>query len=130
MKKLVSIIMSIVMLFSVVSAVNITALADDYTYTYGDWVYGYYKDDTIGIAYYNGSATSVSIPLTIKGTKVTGIESQAFDNCQGLRDVYIPNTIEWISPTAFKPNKNLNQINVDNSNCLLYFSQWCIIQQG
>ena len=46
-------------------------------------------------------ATSITVPESIDGTKVTGIERMAFANFKNLKSITLPKTITEIRPSAF-----------------------------
>lgn len=70
-------------------------------YTSGDYDYKFYGDGTVIITKYKGSATTLSIPSTIAGKKVTGIGGGAFAGCYSLKSVTIPDSITEIGGLAF-----------------------------
>lgn len=112
MKKLVSIIMSMIMLFSIVTAVNVTAFAE----TSGVWTYSMLEDGTACITDYKGSGGSVTIPSALNGKMVTTIHTNAFEGCTGVTEVSIPKTITAIGTGAFYDCTNLRSFYVDAEN--------------
>ena len=50
---------------------------------------------------YTGSGTETAVPQTIEGYPVTYISGRAFSECPGLTSVSIPDTVLFISTTAF-----------------------------
>lgn len=57
----------------------------------------------------------MEIPQTIDGYAVVGIGSQAFDECNDLREVTIPEGVETIEGYAFDQCKNLTALYLPNS---------------
>ena len=71
---------------------------------------------TVVITGYTGAGGSVTIPATLSGFPVTGIESQAFQNNQIITNVSIPNTVLTIASLPFLGCYNLVGVNVDTGN--------------
>ena len=69
-KKLLSILLAIIMLFSITASIDLSAYAE----TSGDYEYWLHDDETIGISKYLGSASDLVVPSTINGKKVTSID--------------------------------------------------------
>ncbi len=127
MKKVISLILSLVMIFSIIAGFNLTAIADDEdVLTYGDYEYCIQEDDSLKITGYTGNQTTLNIPSTINGKKVTSIGDSAFEDCENLENVTIPNSITSIGEDAFNNTAYYNDdSNWDDgvlyiSNCLIY----------
>lgn len=58
------------------------------------------------------NVTSVTIPYTYGGIPVTTILESAFNGCNNLREVNIPDTIELVGSSAFSGAANLESIHV------------------
>ena len=97
MKKIVSLILSLVMLMSITSGLNLTAYAE----TYGDFEYSYIENDFLSITGYKGSETNLEIPSAINGDSVRVIDREAFEGCQSIKTVTIPDSIISIGMYAF-----------------------------
>ncbi len=69
--------------------------------TSGSFRYDLMSDDTARLTGYTGSAERVVIPSTIGGYPVTEIGRSAFYNCDTLRNVTIPESVESIGNFAF-----------------------------
>ena len=78
------------------------------------FVYTYEKNG-IGFTitgYYGELPTEVSIPSEIDGLPVTNIGAFAFDGCESLRSVTIPESVNSIGHRAFAACKNLISITI------------------
>lgn len=60
------------------------------------------SDSTASIVGYHGNASSLTIPDTYRGHKVTRIEAEVFKDCYDLSYVKIPASITYIGPNAFQ----------------------------
>ena len=111
MKKIVSLILSLVMLMSVTSGLNLTAYAE----TYGDFEYSYIENDFLSITGYKGSETNLEIPSVINGDSVKVIDREAFEGCQSIKTVTIPDSIISIGMYAFCNCTSLTSVTIGNS---------------
>ena len=111
MKKILSVLLSFVMLVTISSTFNSVAnaeVADDYSF------YDL-SDGTVGIEYYFGDATTLEIPSTYNGKTVTEIGPQSFRNERTLTDVIIPNTVKKIRFSSFDGCTSLKNVTIPNS---------------
>lgn len=116
-KKSVSIMLSALILISIFTVIPITANAnaeDDY-YTSGDYKYTVLEDGTAKITEYIGSAAEVNIPSELDGKKVTVIGFYAFNFCESLTSVNIPDSVTGIDLFAFSNCKSLSNVNIPDS---------------
>ena len=111
MKKIVSLILSLVMLMSITSGLNLTAYAE----TYGDFEYSHIEDDFLSITGYKGSETNLEIPSVINGDSVKVIDREAFEGCQSIKTVTIPDSIISIGMYAFCNCPSLTSVTIGNS---------------
>lgn len=70
MKKIFSLLLSVVMLISIVSLVDFSACAG----TYGDYEYTVGAGNTVQITKYKGSENAIKIPSAIDGKKVKSVK--------------------------------------------------------
>ena len=64
---------------------------------------------------YEGSATALNIPKTVKGFDVTAIDDQAFFGCSKLTSVTIPNGVTYIGYQAFGGCASLTSVILPDS---------------
>ena len=110
MKKLLSVVLTMALLLCVVplgamsvSAANVSQLS--YTIS-GDEV-------TITGCDLNALG-NLYIPETIEGYPVTGIDAKAFENCDKLLKVVIPDSVTYVGSSAFDHCDNLTSVVVGN----------------
>ena len=111
-KRIISMLLSLILVFSAFSAMPITASA------YVDWIDNYYTDEN-GVKYdlvmegldtgytayvsgFTGNRTDVVIPSTIKGYTVNTINGMAFKDCLKLKRITIPDTVKYLGRYAFE----------------------------
>ena len=111
MKKIVSIFLSIVMLIGITAGFYLSA----YAKTSGDFEYTVLDNGTSEITNYKGTATDLSIPSTIDGYSVTSIGGWAFEYCDSLTSITIPNSVTKIGDAAFSHCYSLTSITIPNS---------------
>ena len=110
MKKVTSIILSLVILIGVFASVPITAGA----VRSGDYQYGFIGSKGIVIEHYYGKDEILNIPSEIDGYTVIGIGSIAFWMNNSLVEVTIPNTITEIEDEAFEYCDSLRTVTIGN----------------
>ena len=121
MKKILSFLTALTLVFGAGSALPEGALKLDTDIsasaeTYGDYEYTVFdKDDTVSITKYNGTDTNVTIPSVIDGKKVTMIDDDAFKKCSCLESITIPNSVTFIGIGAFSYCESLTSITIPNS---------------
>ncbi len=121
MKRIISILLSVVMLCSVALSVPFTAYAHEndiastqYGYCDG-FKYEVLSDNTARIVEYYGSDYDVSIPKKLDGYTVTEIGAKAFQYCNIIDSVTIPNTVKTIGDGAFLSCKYMYKITIPSS---------------
>ncbi|MDD6603643.1 MAG: leucine-rich repeat domain-containing protein, partial [Eubacteriales bacterium] len=110
-KKLLSVFLSIVMLFSITAGIDLSAYAE----TSGDYEYRLFNDATAEITDYTGYAKELTIPSEIDGYTVTSIGFWAFFNGTSLTSVTIPNSVTRIGNLAFSECTSLTSVTIPNS---------------
>lgn len=84
---------------------------------YGDYLYYEVNEEgtAVTITDCDTTATEIEIPSKINGLPVTIIGDRAFENCQNLINVAIPNSVTQICWCAFRSCNNLTSITIPNS---------------
>ncbi len=90
-KKVLSLLLAVAMLFSITAGIELSAYAD-----MGAYEYSVLDDGTVEITFYSGSDLESDIPETINGKMVTSIGEGAFADCDSLRNVTIPESVKNI----------------------------------
>ena len=98
--KVVSLILSLMLIISMAAFPALAAAGDDSIF-----LYDRLKNGTIEITGYDGddidTVTELVIPAEINGKVVTEIGYKAFDNCKSLKCVTIPQSVTYIDSYAF-----------------------------
>lgn len=113
MKKIFSLILSLAMLLTITSGLNLTAYAD--SSQYGNIYYEENEDETIEITDCDDSVISIDIPSAIDGKSVTSIGNNAFYSCKNLVNVTIPDSITSIGNNAFEYCASLKSVLIPGS---------------
>ena len=160
-KKIAAMTLAVCMVFSSAAALpynvfdnssGITASAYDY-YEAGGYKYRILADGTVEIGYFMSDATfsSVTVPATLGGRKVTRIGSdafyekkigtitvpegvtyigdRAFYSCTA-KTIYLPSTVNTISESAFLKCANLTCISVNTANKTYATVDGCLLNKA
>ena len=73
------------------------------------------KDGSVYITGYVGNASKLDIPSKIAGKPVVSIEKRAFEDCDSLVDVTIPDSVTSIGERAFRYCSGLTSITIPDS---------------
>ncbi len=106
-----------VTLFLLMMALLVPSVQADGTYTFTSL-----SDGTVAITGYNGSDTTLNIPATLSGHKVTAIAQSAFSYNNDIVHVVIPNGVTRIENNAFFGCENL--VTVELPSTLLHIGDW------
>ena len=118
MKKGISVLLVFLLVFGMFAALpaTVSAATDESQATsaaYGDFVYQVLEVEGMQFAdilKYNGHDRNVTIPETIKGMPVMGIEAQAFSMNYDMYYVSIPQNVVYIGVDAFSACENLQEV--------------------
>lgn len=113
MKKIFSLILSLAMLLTITSGLNLTAYAD--SSQYGNVYYEEKEDGTIEITDCDDSVISIDIPSAIDGKSATSIGNNAFYSCKNLVNITIPDSITSIGNNAFEYCASLKSVLIPGS---------------
>ncbi len=83
--------------------------------TYGDYEYEVDDDGFVEITKYNGNAANIDIPSAINGKTVKTIGWYSFSECNRIKTVNIPSTVEVIEDFAFDNCISLEKVTMTNS---------------
>lgn len=111
MKKVLSLFLSALMIFSMTVVMSVTTAAK----TSGDFYYEVIIDGSAIITGYNGNAKVLEIPSEIEGYPVTSIATTAFQQCNSLTEVKISDGIKAILIGAFSECENLRSVSIPGS---------------
>lgn len=117
MKKITSIILSVLMVFSCFSIVPVTATSttSDLVHISGDFAYTLSDTLEATITDHSGIYETVVIPETIDGYTVTEIGANAFYGCTTLKELELAKTITKIGQTAFAECTSLTKVFIPKS---------------
>ena len=127
MKKILCMVLTVVMLFTMIpadimaedtdtyentvwSTDGVMALAADTTYESGKYIYTLDEDKNAVITGFTGSVAALVIPSELDGHEVTAIGDRVFKNNSNLRSVVIPDTVIKIGAETFYNCANLGNV--------------------
>lgn len=100
-KKVTSLLLVIIMLFSCISFTYPSAFAAGTEYTKDGYTYTVSGSTAKIVSYTTSSSGKVTIPSKLNGYTVTTIGEEAFYACTTLTEIIIPNTVTKIEDYAF-----------------------------
>lgn len=109
--------------------VNFTSLSlNDKTYWNSYFTFNLLTDGTYSVKATKGVTlpSILEIPSTFNGKKVKGLTSQAFEYCEELVGVIIPDGVKWVEANAFIHCSNLEWVVFPNS--IDYFGDYVFHQ--
>lgn len=107
MKKLISVVLSVIMMILIVTISSSAASSGDYSYTVISE-----SEKTCKITAYSGKSKNAVVPATLNGYTVTALEPYTFYKDKALT-VELPNTVSTLDATAFNAlNSTVNYISV------------------
>ncbi len=109
--RIVSLILSFAMLFTLIAGLNFSAFAD----TSGDFEYTILDDGSVEVTKYTGSDKNIIIPINFNGHKVKNIGGFSFAYCNYIESVKIPYGIEKIGKYAFAHCDNLETVYISST---------------
>ena len=123
LKKVISAILAVVMLFVILTVAPLTVSAVDLSksgavsaneYTSNGYKYTVYNSEAT-ITGYTGGSTTLNIPSYIGGYKVKSIGQSAFYKNSKITTLSIPNSVTEICNNAFKSCVKLTTVSIGNS---------------
>ena len=84
-----------------------------------DFVFG--DDGEIIVNGYHGSDTSVTIPGSLNGKQVVGIDSNTFSGNKNIVSVTIEDGVDWIGQNVFRNFSSLSSVRLPNTLTLIGF---------
>ena len=122
MKKVLSIVLSLVMVLAALPMTAIESSATDYyTSQDGEWVYYLDPDNGYAIIYNNankaylGTDANVTVPSVIDGHTVVSLGQYSFKACTTLESIVIPSTVETIANHVFYDCTNLASVTINGN---------------
>ena len=123
LKKVISVILAVVMLFVILTVAPLTVSAVDLSksgavsaneYTSNGYKYTVYNSEAT-ITGYTGGSTTLNIPSYLGGYKVKSIGQSAFYKNSKITTLSIPNSVTEIGNNAFKNCVKLTTVSIGNS---------------
>lgn len=115
MKKLLSVVLSLILIFSVVNLGGITAFAEDGIIKDGDYAYQRLDDGAYSIIGYYGKEANLTLPSEFRGSIITELGDLSCYSLNQLVSVTIPDTITTIGAKCFKSCSALETIRISSS---------------
>ena len=127
-RKILSLLLSLAMILTALPLAGVTTFAEGETHTSGDFEYTVLEDGTAEITGYTGSAETLEIPSKLDTYTVTSIGDYAFEDCDSLTSVTIPDSVESIGVDAFSNCKRLTNITIPKS--VISIGEWAFDNTG
>lgn len=116
MKKIISILLSVLFILSTMTMLTFTVNAQDLQEDTVDVLeYEEMEDGSIKITKYDSLEAEFEVPSEIDGKTVTVIGKKAFYSCHVLKKIIIPDTITTIEDRAFDSCQKLTTVVMSNS---------------
>ncbi len=112
MKRTLTIVLALLLLAAIPSPVF---GQEEVLLSSGDHQYRILEDGTAEIAKYSGQAASLEVPISLDGLTVTNIGYKAFENCESLTEITVPDSVTNIGEFAFAGCKSLTSITIPDS---------------
>ena len=113
MKKIASLLMTVVLLAAMLSVFALPASAAEFTS--GDYKYTVSDDGTATITKYTGNGGNIEIPADFDGHTVTVIGEGAFENCRSITTLTISDGVESIGAYAFYKCGQITNVTIPRS---------------
>ncbi|MGN0499207.1 MAG: leucine-rich repeat protein [Acutalibacteraceae bacterium] len=113
--KIISLIMIAVFFLSILPYLSLTVSSLEILKS-GNYEYRTLDNGTVAITRYDGTSEKVIIPQYIDDKQVVCIDGLAFDRCENLTHISIPDSVIEIGDSAFRECSNLTSINVESNN--------------
>ena len=109
MKKSFFIVLSVILLVFCFSIPVHADETDTTKYSSGNFYY-HAHEGYVSICGYLGNDTEISIPSSIAGKPVSEIESKAFEGCDSIETVTIPETVDTLHDDSFSGMSSLKKV--------------------
>lgn len=115
MKKIMSLLLSVLMLFTTITAVPFVGCAKEQSVKkYGIFIYKEISKNEVEIVASDLNASNVTVPSKINGKKVTVIGENAFYG-SSMKSIVVPDTVTEIKSWAFFKCENLDNIKLSKN---------------
>lgn len=111
----VLIILGLALLLVLFPLLSLGEEAEQQLLQFGEYQYRFLENDTVEIVKYNGAGGAITIPSEIEGYSVTSIGENAFQKCNTIISVEIPEGVCSIERDAFYLCKNLVNVHFPDS---------------
>lgn len=105
----------LICLFLVIVILSTLSVTFSFADTSGEWTYTILYEEYIWLNGYSGSGGAVTVPSSLNGYPVQGIENTTFKNNTALTSVTIPDSVTYIQNESFQGCTNLTSVSLSNS---------------